>query len=156
MTQVVPLATRWTPTTLKDAVEGALTAAQGVHVVALADVFQDRLEHCGRQLQKVGMLVSRDRCFTGINAYEKVMALPDVDYVILATPPHFRPAHLRAAVEAGKHTFVEKPAAIDAMGVRSVIESGEIAKKKNRRLEQEPCIAVRMVTARLLVVFRRV
>jgi predicted dehydrogenase len=114
----------------EDAVEGARAAAQGVRIVALADAFQDRLEHCRRQLRKVGMPVSEGRCFVGINAYEKVMDLPDVDYVILATPPHFRPAHLRASVEAGKHAFLEKPVAVDATGVRSVIESGEIAKKK--------------------------
>ena len=114
----------------EDAVEGARAAAQGVHIVALADAFADRLAHCRKQLQKVGMPVPEDRCFIGIDAYKKVMDLPDVNYVILATPPHFRPAHLRAVVEAGKHAFVEKPVAVDATGVRSVIESGEIAKRK--------------------------
>jgi len=114
----------------EDAVEGAHAAAQGVQIAALADVFQDRLEHCRKQLQKVGMPVSEDRCFIGFNAYEEVMRLPEVNYVLLATPPFFRPAHLRAAVEAGKHVFVEKPVAVDATGVRSVIESGEIAKRK--------------------------
>jgi predicted dehydrogenase len=58
------------------------------------------------------------------------MYLPDVNYVILATPPNFRPAHLRASVEAGKHTFFEKAVAVDATGVRSLIESGEIAQRK--------------------------
>ena len=114
----------------EDAVEGAHATAQGVKIVALADVFQDRLEHCRRQLQKVGMVVSEDRCFIGFNAYEEVMRLPEVNYVLLATPPFFRPAHLLAAVEAGKHAFLEKPVAVDATGVRSVIDSGEIAKQK--------------------------
>jgi predicted dehydrogenase len=114
----------------EDAAKGAQAAARGVRIVALADLFRDRLERCRQQLQKVGMPVAEDRCFTGFHAYEEVIRLPDVDYVILATPPHFRPAHLRAAVMTGKHAFVEKPVAVDATGVRSVIESGEIAQKK--------------------------
>ena len=137
----------------EDAAEGARAAARGVQIVALADVFQDRLERCRQQLQKVGMPVSKDRCFIGFDAYEKVMNLPDVNYVILATPPNFRPAHLRAAVEAGKHAFVEKPVAVDATGVRSVIESGEIARKKSlaigagtmRRRENGSCETTRHV-----------
>ena len=75
------------------------------------------------------MPVSEDRCFIGFNAYKEVMHLSDINYVILAAPPNFRPAHLSAAVEAGKHTFLEKPVAVDATGVCSVIESGEIALK---------------------------
>ena len=137
----------------EDAAEGARAVARGVQIVALADVFQDRLERCRQQLQKVGMPVSKDRCFIGFDAYEKVMNLPDVNYVILATPPNFRPAHLRAAVEAGKHAFVEKPVAVDATGVRSVIESGEIARKKSlaigagtmRRRENGSCETTRHV-----------
>jgi len=137
----------------EDAAEGARAAAMGVQIVALADVFQDRLERCREQLQKVGMPVSKDRCFIGFNAYEQVMNLPDINYVILATPPNFRPAHLRAAVEAGKHSFVEKPVAVDATGVRSVIESGEIARKKGlaigagtmRRRENGSCETARRI-----------
>ncbi len=137
----------------EDAVEGARAAARGVHIVALADVFKDRLEHCRRQLQKVGMPVSENRCFVGFDAYEKVMQLSDVNYVILATPPNFRPIHLRAAVEAGKHTFLEKPVAVDATGVRSIIESGEIARRKGlvigagtmRRRENGSCETLRRI-----------
>lgn len=137
----------------EDAAEGARAAAQGVQIVALADVFQDRLERCREQLQKVGMPVSEDRCFIGFNAYKEVMHLPDVNYVILATPPNFRPAHLRAAVAAGKHTFLEKPVAVDATGVRSVIESGEIARRKGlaigagtmRRRENGSCETTRRI-----------
>jgi len=113
----------------EDAAEGARAAAQGVQIVALADAFQDRLERCREQLHKVGMPVPEDRCFTGIDAYQEVMRLAEVNYVILATPPHFRPVHLRAAVNAGKHVFLEKPVAVDATGVRSVIECGKIARK---------------------------
>ncbi|MHC4542140.1 MAG: Gfo/Idh/MocA family protein, partial [Planctomycetota bacterium] len=55
----------------------------------------------------------------------------DVDVVLLATPPHFRPMHLRACIEAGKHVFAEKPVAVDAPGVRSVLETTKLAKQKN-------------------------
>ena len=68
-------------------------------------------------------------CFTGFDAYKKVIDACDV--VLLTTPPHFRPMHLKAAVEAGKHVFAEKPVAVDAPGVRSVIETAKKAKEKN-------------------------
>jgi predicted dehydrogenase len=74
--------------------------------------------------------VSGERCFTGFDGYQKLLAVPDVNYVILATPPHFRPVQLKAAIEAGKHVFVEKPVAVDGPGVRLVMEAGELAKKK--------------------------
>jgi len=60
-----------------------------------------------------------------------LLALSDVNYVIVASPPHFHPAHLKAAVEAGKHVFVEKPAAVDVPGVKMVIEAGKLAQQKN-------------------------
>jgi len=73
--------------------------------------------------------VAPERCFTGFDAYKKVLD-SGVDLVILATPPHFRPLHLRAAIEAGKHVFMEKPVAVDPVGARSVIESSELAANK--------------------------
>lgn len=97
-------------------------------------MFADRLQRCREQLAKLGMDVKRELCFTGFDAYQKVMALPEVNYVLLATPPFFRPAHLRAAVEAGKHAFLEKPVAVDATGVRSVIASGAIAQRQGLTL----------------------
>ncbi len=114
----------------EDAEEGARAMAQGIEIMALADVFPDRLNNCKLQLDKVGIKVQDKYCFTGFDAYKKLLEIPQINYVILATPPHFRPAHLRAAVEAGKNVFMEKPAAVDATGVRSVIESGEIARQK--------------------------
>jgi predicted dehydrogenase len=94
-------------------------------------MFRDRLDHCREQLAKVGNSVAEEYCFTGFDAYRKLTALQDVNYVILATPPHFRPATLRAAIEAGKHVFAEKPLAVDGPGVRSILESAEIARKKS-------------------------
>jgi predicted dehydrogenase len=109
---------------------GAEVRTRNVEIFALADMFPDRLDHCRQQLERVGIHVPKDLCFTGFEAYRRIMELNEVNYVILATPPFFRPAHLRAAVEAGKHAFVEKPVAVDPTGVRSILESGEIARRK--------------------------
>jgi predicted dehydrogenase len=114
----------------EDAEEGAKAMAKGIEIMALADVFPDRLNNCKNQLEKVGIQVQDSHCFTGFDAYKRLLEEPRINYVILATPPHFRPEHLRAAVEAGKNVFMEKPAAVDATGIRSVIESGEIARQK--------------------------
>jgi predicted dehydrogenase len=114
----------------EDAKAGAKASAKNVEIIALADVFDDRLSACNQQLKKVGINVPEENHFVGFDAYKKVMNISEINYVILATPPHFRPMHLRAAVEAGKNAFIEKPVAVDAAGVRSIIESGEIAEKK--------------------------
>jgi predicted dehydrogenase len=73
--------------------------------------------------------VTPERSFSGFDAYQKVIA-SDVDLVILATPPGFRPVHLAAAVAAGKHLFVEKPVAVDSAGIRSVLATYELSKQK--------------------------
>jgi predicted dehydrogenase len=101
-----------------------------IKVVALADVFADRLKTCREQLRKLQVEIQDDMCFTGFDAYKKLCAVPDVNYVILAEPPHFRAAHLQAAIEAGKNVFMEKPVAVDAPGARLVISAGELAKQK--------------------------
>jgi predicted dehydrogenase len=112
-----------------------LTAAPEAGLVALADVFPDRLEGSRAHLLEQGAgLSSRvdvpgERCFTGFDAYERLLRL-DVDVVILATPPGFRPLHLDAAVKAGKHCFIEKPVAVDPAGVRSVIASSAEAERR--------------------------
>lgn len=114
----------------EDVAEGTAATRGDVTVAALADVFPDRLAACRGQLDKLGMVLPDERCFVGFDAYRQLLAVPDVNYVILAAPPHFRPLHLRAAVEAGKHVFMEKPAGVDVPGVLSVIESGEIARRR--------------------------
>ncbi len=114
----------------EDAGVGARAAAKNVEVVALADVFEDRLRRCRTQLERVGMPIPEDHCFLGFDAYEKVLAIPQVNYVILATPPHFRPAHTLAAIQAGKHVFLEKPAAVDPQGALVILEAGRLAKEK--------------------------
>jgi len=109
-----------------------LSCAENVELVAMGDNFADRLNTCRSKLTKKlpdKIKVTNDTCFVGWNAHKKVLDC-DVDLVILTEPPHFRPAHLRAAVEAGKHVFAEKPVAVDPVGVRSVIESAKIADEK--------------------------
>lgn len=114
----------------ENAVPGARAQAEGVEVVALADLLRERLEECRAQLRNVGNDIPDNRCFVGFDAARELLDLPDVDYVTLATPPQFRPQELRAALEAGKHVFMEKPIAVDSPGVRSVLESGELARRK--------------------------
>ena len=91
----------------EDVAPDAAVKHKNIQVAALADLFPDRLERCKQQLAKLGVQVPADRCFTGFDGYKKLLAIEEVNYVILASPPHFRPAHFRAAVDAGKHVFME-------------------------------------------------
>lgn len=106
-------------------------AAPGVKITALGDLFEDRIRAKRRQFEQLGDAfdVPDERCFSGFDAYRRVIEC-DVDLVILATPPGFRPLHLAAAVAAGKHVFAEKPIAVDPAGVRSVLESTRVAREK--------------------------
>ena len=119
-----------------------LCSSDGVELVAMAEMFQDRIDdslaklkdpkYFGDRWKKaVGKVkVTPETCFTGFDAYKKVLAMGDVDVLLLLTPPGFRPEQMRAAVEAGKHVFMEKPAAVDSTGIRSVLESGKMASAK--------------------------
>lgn len=102
-------------------------------LVAMADAFSDRLQSSYRGLKgqkKDKVDVPADRQFVGFDAYKKVLE-SDAELVILATPPGFRPLHLEAAINAGKHVFMEKPVAVDPAGVRKVLEATKKAKEKN-------------------------
>ncbi len=111
----------------------ALEADPGVRLVALADVFEDRLEKSFKGLNakygKSGRLEVDDGSrFVGFDAYKKAIDLADV--VILATPPGFRPQHFEYAINKGRHVFMEKPVATDVTGVKKVLEAGKAAKQK--------------------------
>ncbi|MFC1499190.1 Gfo/Idh/MocA family protein [Verrucomicrobiota bacterium] len=95
-----------------------------LQMVAVADWFKAKAKLAGRHWD-----VPEKQCFGGATAYRNVME-STADLVILATPPNFRPVHFAAAVEAGKHAFIEKPVAVDPPGVRKVIASGKLAKQK--------------------------
>jgi predicted dehydrogenase len=115
----------------RGAAENFLNSSQNVSIVALGDLFKDRLD-LGRKflasLKHPGVQLEDARCFTGFDAYKRVLE-QSLDLVILATPPVFRPLHLEAAVAARKHVFMEKPVAVDPDGVRRVIAAGEKAKE---------------------------
>ena len=108
-----------------------LKAGPNLQIVALGDVLQDHLDKCRANLaQKAQVKVADDHCFIGFDAYKKVLD-SGVDVVLLATPPHFRPQQFDAAVDAKKHIFTEKPCAVDAPGVRSVLATGQKAAAYN-------------------------
>ncbi len=108
-------------------------SSAGVQIVALGDLFEDRLKGSIDTLTKEvpdALKVPADRQFVGFDAYKKVLAT-DVQVVLLVTPPHWRAQHLQAAIEAGKHVFMEKPGGVDPKGLRSVIQTAELARQKN-------------------------
>jgi predicted dehydrogenase len=132
------------------AIGNAIAAAgKNVKLVAIADLFPDVVEGARVALEKgvssnaewakgtettdlkgVDTKLDPAMCFSGWDAYKKLVAVPEINYVLLTTPPHFRHIHLKAAIEAGKNCFIEKPVAVDIPGCRSVIESGKLAKEK--------------------------
>ena len=112
----------------------ALRADEKTELVAVADAFPDRAGNCLKNLKAIGSIegrvkVSDDHIFGGLNGYKQVVEM--VDVVLLATPPGFRPMQFRAAVDAGKHVFTEKPMATDPAGVQSVFETVALSKEKN-------------------------
>ena len=110
-----------------------LNAAPGVEIVAMGDLFMDRIDSSLKRIKETHpdkVKVTKDKCFTGFDNYLKVAACPEVNLIVTAAAPGFRPLHLKAAVEAGKNVFMEKPVAVDPVGVRSVIASSDLARKK--------------------------
>lgn len=121
----------------------ALLADKNVKLVAMADAFEDRLtkslnDLLAKKEVAAKVNVKPDARFVGFDGYKQVIEMCDV--VLLCTPPQFRPLHLKAAVEAGKHVFAEKPVAVDSPGVRSVLESCAEAKKKNSSVVSGLCL----------------
>jgi len=104
-----------------------VSAGPGLKLVALADVFQDKIDACRERFDKYQLPIPEENCFAGFDAYQKLMALEEVDVVILATPPKFRPEHFREAIRQKKHVFMEKPVAVDPVGIRSVIATAKKA-----------------------------
>ena len=114
------------------AVINCFDSSKGVELVAMADMFQDKVDTFLETLKKsphADKVKVKDTIFLGFDAYKKLLET-DVHIVILATPPHFRPEHLKACVNAGKHVFAEKPFAVDPVGARSIIETAGLADQK--------------------------
>jgi len=108
------------------AARDCVQSSPGVRIVALADTFGDRLDGLKKEFK-----VPDTRCFVGLDGYKELMALDEVDLVILATPPGFRPAQFAEAINRGKHVFMEKPVAVCPAGIKMVIEASEKATEKN-------------------------
>lgn len=113
------------------AADNALQADPNVKLVALCDIFEDRIKKTLSELKDAHpskVDVPPDRCFDGFDGYKA--AIDACDVAVLGTSPGFRPMHLAYAVEKGKHVFMEKPHATDAAGAHSVMESARKAKEK--------------------------
>lgn len=124
------------------AAENVLMSAPNVQIVALGDVFKFRVDDLrtrvtkfaqGAETKKLDNSVDlpAERCYAGLDCHEKVINTPGVNYIILASPPGFRPMHLEAAVKAGKHIFTEKPVSVDGPGTRKVLAAYNDGLKKN-------------------------
>lgn len=121
----------------------ALRADRNVRLVAMADAFEDRLALAHATLLKDQPIANKvdvpaERRFVGFDAYRQAIAASDV--VLLCTPPGFRPIHFKAAVEANKHVFTEKPVAVDAPGIRSTLATLEEARKKRLSVVSGLCL----------------
>jgi predicted dehydrogenase len=120
----------------------ALHADPDVVLTAMGDVFEDRLNSSYQELVKEAgdkVKVSNQNKFVGFDAYLKVIQ-SGVDVVLLTTPPGFRPDHLTAAIDAGKHVFCEKPVAVDAPGIRKVLAAAQKAKEKKLSIVSGFCL----------------
>ena len=109
---------------VENIIEAAKLLGHEIEVYSVADFFPDRANDVAKKYS-----IPAERVFSGATGYHDVMAQP-IEIVLLATPPVFRPPHFEAAVKAGKHIFIEKPVAVDPVGIRKVIELGEVAKQK--------------------------
>ncbi|MHC4371146.1 MAG: Gfo/Idh/MocA family protein, partial [Planctomycetota bacterium] len=120
------------------AARDAMVAGPNIELVAMGDIFKARVESSLARLKRISknepgmensIKVKPDRCFAGLDAYKKVID-SDIDYVLLCTPPGFRPAHIEYAVKKGVHIFAEKPCATDSPGVRRILALESEMKRK--------------------------
>ncbi|MEO8372098.1 MAG: Gfo/Idh/MocA family oxidoreductase, partial [Candidatus Solibacter sp.] len=116
----------------------ALAADDATELTAVADIDQSQIDKCLQSLKKISKSAPRVKVepnaqYLGLDAFQKVIDAK-VDVVLLATPPGFRPLHLASCIAAGKHVFCEKPISTDAPGVRSVMQTSDLAKQKNLSL----------------------
>ena len=114
------------------AAANAMNAGKDIKLVAMADIFEDKLQSSRARLKKMKpdqVAVDDDHCFVGFDAYQKVID-SDIDVVIIACASHFHPAYLKAAIDANKHVFCEKPHSLDVPGLKRVQATCEEAKKK--------------------------
>ncbi|HPC98641.1 MAG TPA: Gfo/Idh/MocA family oxidoreductase [Bacteroidales bacterium] len=104
-----------------------ISAGPDLEIIGVADVFQDKIDACRERFASFGLPIPAENCFTGFDGYKKLMAIEEIDVVILATPPRFRPDHFLEAVTQKKHVFMEKPVAVDPTGIRSILATAKKA-----------------------------
>ena len=120
------------------AIRNLLNVQDNIQVIAVADAFESNARNAVRGLKaeeayKAKVDIPDDRIFSGLDAYQKAIA-SGVDMVVTAAPPGFRPIHYKAAIEAGKHVFMEKPCCVDAPGFRSLMETNKLAEEKGLKV----------------------
>jgi myo-inositol 2-dehydrogenase / D-chiro-inositol 1-dehydrogenase len=113
----------------KNFLDAAKQVGVEAKIVAVADIFPEAAK---KGVDNFG--VPADKCFSGFDSYQKALAVPGVNYAILATPPGFRASHFKAAIEAGKHVFMEKPVAVDGPGCQVMYAAAEMAKQKGLKV----------------------
>jgi predicted dehydrogenase len=113
----------------KNFLDAAKVAGVDGKIVAVADIFPEQAANGKKHFG-----VPEDNCFSGFDGYQKALAVPGVNYAIIATPPGFRPPYFKACVDAGKNVFTEKPVSVDGPGCRIMYAAGEEAKKKNLKI----------------------
>ena len=112
------------------AIKNLMEAADGIVIAALGDVFPDRIASTREKIKSAfNVEIPDDKCFTGFDAYKKVID-SGIDMVILTAPPVFRPEHFKYATEKGVHSFLEKPIEVDAKGYRSIMATAKQAEAK--------------------------
>jgi len=107
------------------AIRNVMDADKSVQIVGLCDLFENKVTGTFNSIKKSykeRVTATAETCFHGFDGFKKLLSMSDLDYVILATPPGYRPMHLEAAVEAGKNIFTEKPVAVDVAGTRKVLD----------------------------------
>jgi len=104
-----------------------ISSGPDLEIVAVADVFQDKVDAFCKRFESFGLPIPPENRFTGFDGYKKLMAIDEIDVVILATPPKFRPEHFLEAVTMKKHVFMEKPVAVDSNGIRTILATAKKA-----------------------------
>ena len=107
-----------------------IDAGNDLQVTAIGDILPYRVDACRAKLKEKGYNLPDDKCFTGFDAYKKVID-SGVDVVLLCTPPVFRPMHFEYAIKSGKHCFIEKPVAVDPVGARQMLVAGKQSVQQN-------------------------
>jgi len=102
------------------AIDNSLAVNAGIRLAAAADISGEKCTRLWKAMREAhpDKVAGRDTSHTGLDGYERILADPEIDVVLIASPPGFHPTHVRAAVAAGKHVFLEKPACVDPAGYR--------------------------------------